>query len=125
MILGKNTPFFALASLLILLSSCQEVIELDLNEGEAQRLVVNGWMTDQPGRQEVQLSLTTSYFFNEEPPTVSDAIVTVSDGTDTWTFAEEAPGTYRPSTDVVGEAGKTYTLNIDYDGETYQASAKL
>lgn len=125
MILGKNTPFFALASLLVILSSCQEVIELDLNEGDAQRLVVNGWMTDQPGRQEVQLSLTTSYFFDEEPPTVSDAIVTVSDGSETWTFTEVEPGTYRPGSEVVGEAGKTYTLNIDHEGETYQASATL
>ncbi|MDG1766705.1 MAG: DUF4249 family protein, partial [Flavobacteriales bacterium] len=103
---------------LILLSSCQEVIELDLNEGDAQRLVVNGWMTDQPGRQRVDLSLTTSYFLNEAPPRVSDAIVSVTDGTATWVFTEEEPGTYRPEADVVGEAGKTYVLNIEYAGET-------
>ncbi|MDP4586986.1 MAG: DUF4249 domain-containing protein [Flavobacteriales bacterium] len=125
MSISKYRLFFALMSLIVVLSSCQEVIELDLNEGDAQRLVVNGWMTDQPGRQRVDLSLTTSYFFNEAPPRVSDAVVSVTDGTDTWVFTEDEPGTYRPAADVVGEAGKTYVLNIEYAGETYNAAATL
>ncbi|NQX91578.1 MAG: DUF4249 domain-containing protein [Flavobacteriales bacterium] len=106
-----------------LLASCTEVIDLELNEGEAQRLVVNGWFTDVPGRSRVDLTLTTSYFQNEAAPRVSGALVSVTDGTTTWTLSEVSPGVYQPASDVVGEPGNTYTLNIEHEGENYEASA--
>ncbi|MEO0403477.1 MAG: DUF4249 domain-containing protein [Bacteroidota bacterium] len=108
-----------------LLASCTEVIDLELNEGDAQRLVVNGWFTDIPGRSQVDLTLTTSYFQNEAAPRVSGALVSVTDGTTTWPLSEVTPGVYQPEPDVVGEPGNTYTINIEYDGENYEASARM
>lgn len=122
----KNLRTLFLFTILVAtISSCTEVIELELNEGDAQRLVVNGWFTDQPGRSRVDLTLTTSYFENQAAPRATGAIVSVTDGTTTWPLTEDEPGVYTPEDGVVGEPGNTYTINIDYDGEEYQASAEM
>lgn len=118
----KTTAFFALL-VSFFLTSCTEVIELDLNEGDAQRLVVNGWFTNVPGKQRVDLTLTTSYFEPEVAPKVTGALVSVTDGTTIWNLDETAAGIYQPADEVVGEPGNTYTVNIEYEGEMYTASA--
>ena len=120
----KNTLFLAFLASFVF-TSCTEVIQLDLNEGDAQRLVVNGWFTNVPGKQRVDLTLTTSYFEPEVAPKVSGAIVTVTDGTTTWNLDETEPGTYQPDDGVVGAPGNTYTVNIEYEGENYTASADM
>lgn len=106
-----------------LLAGCTERIELDLNTDDNQRLVVEGWFTDQLQQHEVNLTLTTSYFHNEAAPKATGATVTItSEDNDVWTLTEEEPGVYR-TPEVAGEAAKWYTLDIDYGGEIYTATS--
>ena len=116
---------YTLLILVVLFSSCTEVIDIELNDEENQRLVVEGWVTNFPGKQEVKLTLTTSYFYNQPAPKATGAIVQVSDGESTWAFNEVSPGVYRPEPDFLGEFEKTYVLDIDYAGESYSASSYL
>lgn len=111
--------------ILLGLSACREKIDIELNDEDNQRLVVEGWVTNKPGEQEVKLSLTSSYFYNQPTPRATGAIVTVTDGEQEWEFLETEPGVYRPQPDFTGEFEKTYTVNIDYNGEEYTASSYL
>ncbi len=120
----KNLKYFILITLAFGFSSCTEIIELDLNEGEQVRLVVEGWITTQTKQHEVELTWTTDYFANEAAPRAIDAVVSISDGDNTWVLAEEEPGTYRTSV-IAGEPGKTYTLDIIIDDQEYTASSLM
>lgn len=103
--------------------SCTEIIDIELNDEDNQRLVVEGWITNMPGKQEVRLTKTTSYFYNQAAPVASGAMVVVSDGEQSWEFTEVEPGLYKPVPDFTGEAEKTYSLSVDLEGVEYSASS--
>ena len=109
----------------ILTTSCTEEIELDLNNQEFQRLVVEGWFTNRVETQTVELTLTSDYFANEEAPRATGAKVSVTDGTETFNLTETSAGVYQTASEVKGEIGKTYTLQIEYEGENYEASSTM
>ncbi|MFZ6050722.1 DUF4249 domain-containing protein [Halocola ammonii] len=119
----KNLKFILPVLLCVGFYSCTERIDLELNDQENERLVVEGWITDQEKAHTVELTLTSSYFENQPAPRVMGAEVTISDGETTWTLSENEPGIYQTTPDVAGEAGKTYTLTIDYEGQTYTATS--
>ena len=109
---------------LAFLTSCTEVIEVDLNDSSPQ-LVVEASVTDAPFAQEIQLSQSGSYIQPGDYPTVSDAMVRVQDGDGQWfDFSEVEPGLYR-NTDLKGNVGESYQLEILVEGETYEASSVL
>lgn len=116
--------------LLIILSACEEKIDLKLDD-DFDRLVVEAALTDQDTTQKVVLSETTSYFTDEQTPRVSNAIVTISDGQNTFTFSESSQaGIYYSDYTFAGEYGKTYTLNIELakpinDNTSYTASETM
>jgi len=116
----KYIPF-----LLLLLSGCTKEIDLDLNNEEFQRLVVEAWLTDEEKAHEVKLTLTADYFNNEIPEVATGATVSITDGTQIFELNETEPGRYFTAENVKGEAGKTYTLNIEYDGKKYEATSIL
>ncbi|MGB1241966.1 MAG: DUF4249 domain-containing protein [Chitinophagales bacterium] len=109
----------------LLVTSCTEEIPLDLNNQEFQRLVVEGWFTNRAEAQTVELTLTSDYFANEEAPRAKGAKVSVTDGTQTFNLTETSDGIYQTASDVKGEIGKTYTLQIEYEGENYEASSTM
>jgi len=109
---------------LLVFSACSEQIELELNTGNT-RLVVEGQITDRPGSYGVRLSLSTSYFYNEAPPAVEDAVVSLSDGSQQWLLSQDSPGYYALPEGFAGEAGHTYHLSIAWQGETYEASSQM
>lgn len=116
---------FAFILLMVTFSACTEDIDLELNEGDNQKLVVDAWITDEPGPHEVRLSLSTSYFFNQEAPKVTDATVEISDGTSSITLSPGEPGIYLTPVDFEGKVGTTYELTINYNGNEYTAQATL
>lgn len=117
--------FFLIILAYTLTTSCTEEIPLDLNNQEFQRLVVEGWFTNRAEAQTVELTLTSDYFANEEAPRVTGANVSVTDGTETFQLTETSAGIYQTESNVKGEIGKTYTLQIEYDGEFYEASSTM
>lgn len=130
----KNIKFyFQLLAILMAFSSCDDVIDLDLNDGPIQ-LVVDGQLDNDATKPDtILLKWTASYFANKPLPMATGATVKVnsSDGA-TYIFAEtaEKSGKYVNQT-FVGEVGKTYTINVTnvqgngYEAETFSASSLL
>lgn len=110
---------------LAMIVSCTKPIDLELNDEQSQRLVVEGIITDIEHIQEIRLTLTSSYFANEAAPIAYGAVVTVSDGDNTYDFVEEENGYYHSIEEFAGEPGRTFELSIDYGGEQYTASSYM
>lgn len=108
---------------ILLLSSCEEVIELDLPEAD-KRLVVDSWLHNLSDMQTVKLRLTGPYFDNTATPAVEGALVTVfEDNGNEYKFLEEEPGVYRAS--FVPQVANSYTLEIiTSDGVEYISKAE-
>ncbi len=113
-------------SFLILLSlfvftSCQDVIDLDVPDGDIQ-LVVDGWLTNQEGEKQVLLSTTANYFNNTETPRVTGALVVLHNTNGAVdTLGEKEPGVY--ITEFVGQVGETYHIYIRTTaGDEYQSN---
>jgi len=106
--------------LTFLMSSCTENIDFDLNS-EKSRLVVEGEITTGKAKHVVKLTQSTSYYYSEEAPLVTNAAVSLSDGTNSWTLTEEKPGYYY-TPEIIGQPNLTYTLSVNDNGTTYSAS---
>ncbi len=128
----------ALLSCLILASSCEEPIDLDLPPAPRE-LVVEAYINDRsPLMNYVILTHTVDYFDPDlSLPSVSGARVTITEGevsgNDTswltaWTLQEIAPDTlpgvyFNPF--VSGTAGKVYRLNIEAEGKALRAVTSI
>ena len=108
-------------------ASCTESVDIKLNEGENNRLVVVGQITNEPGPHSVRLTRSTSYFYNQPAPAELGATVTISDGVQTFVLLDEDnDGTYWTDSAACGVPGRTYTLDIRLkNGESYTAIDKM
>jgi len=117
---------FAIIVILISFSSCQKVVNIDLNSS-SPRLVIEGVITDSTGPFHVILTKSGSYFNQPVLPPVSGAFVTVSDDKgNVDTLKEKDPGIYATSK-IIGKSGSNYFLkviseNIEYDASTTMKS---
>ncbi len=108
--------------------SCEDVIEVDLNESEP-RLVIEAsidWLKNTSGsEQEIKLTLSAPFFDDGVPP-ANDATVSITDSNNTvFNFIEEASsGIYRNSV-FIPVMNESYNLNIVYNGEVYTATETL
>jgi hypothetical protein len=115
-----------LVSAIISFSSCERDITVDLPQPE-QQVVVEGYIT--PGAPAyVLISKTAAFFAPVDSASLSgyavkNALVTLSDGSITDTLLQPAPdiGYVYISPNIIGETGKTYTLNIVTEGKTLTA----
>lgn len=115
--------------LLVSNSSCEDVIHVDLAT-TAPKLVINAsleWQKGTDGKeQKIKLSTTTGYY-NTTIPTVSGALVFVTNSDNiTFNFTEEVPssGIYLCH-DFIPEVNKTYMLTVILNGEIYNAVETL
>jgi hypothetical protein len=108
----------------LILSSCTEEIELNLTPEEYSRLIVEGQVTDLYPTQTVVLRKTAPYDSNQPNPPAEGAFVTINDGNNTYLLSESSPGVYETD-EFLGEVGRIYTLNIDYEEESYSAISKM
>ena len=110
--------------LLTVVACYQDVIELDFSEFESQ-IVVVGSITDQPGPYTVNISKTKSHNNRQRFPVVVGAEVIISDDAgNSETLSEEKAGCYRTAS-LQGVPGRTYTLFVEVDGESYTAVSKM
>lgn len=106
-------------------SSCEDVIDVELNDA-LPRLVVeanlNVW---ENGASQASVRLTTSApFFNNGVPFITDAIVTVTDENGTvYPFTYSNNGFY--TANLVPQLNIEYMLSIIYKNETYTATETL
>jgi hypothetical protein len=118
---------------LFLLTGCEEDIDLSL-KGDKPRLVVDGVITTDTMAHRVKLSLSGDYFDNQPMPRVSGAVVTLSDGVETFVLKEsqDNPGEYLTSDNFYGRQNTLYSLeisnvdvNADGQAEVYTSESYL
>jgi len=116
-----------LSVLLICMSSCEEVVDIDLQESKP-RLVVEAsiiWEKESLGNNQTIILSNTAPFYNSENPPAEGAIVTINSSTEeTYLFIEIAPGIYE-NKNFKPELDKEYTLSINYKNEIYTANEKM
>ncbi len=115
----KKILFISL--ILITLGSCTKIIELDLNDDENLKVVVDAQFSTFPTAHEIKLTQTANYFSGDAPLNLSGAIVTITDGINVYPFNEVAPGIYQTLPNVAAIPERNYTLNITHDGKTFTA----
>ncbi len=97
---------------LVLAMSCEDPIEIDIPDGP-ERLVVEGWITDQPGPYEIKLSVTNNFNDTAPNPKVENALVRVMDNLGgVFEFVEISSGTYVSSSEWKGQVDVQYTCMI-------------
>jgi hypothetical protein len=108
----------------ILLSSCEKVIDIDLNTAD-KKYVIEGLITDQPGTARVMLTQTKNFNEDNNFPGVSGAVITIKEnGGPAIPFAETSPGVYEAAT-LAGTSGKTYALSVSIAGNLFSASSTM
>jgi hypothetical protein len=116
----------------IIFFSCEKTIVLDLKDMEP-RIVIEGLVTNAPGRQYIKITKSVDFYSSvNDIPAVKNAIVTVTDDlNNTFVFIHnpndhaDSAGYYVPEDPFTGEIGRTYTLHVEADGETYTAEDKM
>lgn len=110
----------AIFGLSLLLASCEDIIEVEL-DSIPPRMVIEGIINDQDPMVQINLSTTSDYFKPGENPPVSEAIVSITDENGiTTVFKETAPGIFL-TTSFLGSANTTYTLEVLKGEEYYEA----
>ena len=110
-----------ISALAVTISSCEDVIDIKLKDGQSQ-LVVDGWITDEPGKQVIKLRNSSNYFNNAPSPGATGARVTVTDGLGRSFEFKDVNNTgdyeWSPSaTDTIpmGVVGNVYYLKVEYN----------
>jgi hypothetical protein len=120
--------FLFLALFAILISSCEDPIDIDLDQGESQ-LVVDGFVNNLNQKQTIRLTMSSPYFDNSPSNSVKGAIVTLSDDLGRQiTFTEESNGNYTfmpQEADSFCAVGRNYSLSIQYKGEEFIAQSQV
>ncbi len=121
----KITVLLIIASFI----SCEDVIDVDL-QTEEPRLTVEASLDWEKGtsgnNQTIKLSTSSEYFDKDRNNAVTNAtvIVTNTDTNEEFIFSNQNDGNYTIN-NFVPIVNNTYTLQIIYNGETYEAMEKL
>lgn len=117
--------YILLISIIAVLTACTEPLDTNYKGKTENLLVVIGEISTDTTTHSVRLTRSVDYNALDQIPE-RNAIVTISDGTKTYTLTEDSAGIYLTEPDVFGEIGKTYTLNIQTaDGMNYSAVSKI
>lgn len=111
-------------SVVTLLSSCEKVIELNLNSS-SPAIVIQGNVYDHTGPYQVTISNTVIFNNSNDSPPVTNAKVTISDNKgNSEILTQITDGTYQTST-LKGIPGNTYFLSVEIAGKIYTASSTM
>lgn len=113
---------------IILLMSCEDKVNVALDTANP-KLVIDAnilWQKGTDGStQKIKLTTTTDYYSNVIP-TVSGAVVYVTNSANTvFTFTETPNTGEYVCTNFVPVINENYTLMVQYAGQTYTATEKL
>lgn len=118
-----------LLTLLILATSCEDVINVDLNTSEPKLVIeasINWYKGTIGNEQYIKLTLTAPYFDTSVPPANGAQIsITDTNNNNNYDFVEDSnTGIYKNNTfqPILNE---TYNLTIIYEGETFTATETL
>ncbi len=116
--------FFTLLVILLFVASCTKVIDIKTNPSDV-KVVIVGSLRDGATTASVKISKSVDLNALNTFPSVSGALVTISDGVGGLITLTETStlGTY--SAPIVGVIGNTYTLTVVSDGKTYTSVSTM
>lgn len=121
--INKFNIIFSFLVLYLFTSSCEKIIDVDLNEANPKPVFESYMENDSTCY--VKAGWTSSYYDNSASPAIINAAITISDQLgNSETLVHEGTGIYRGNT-VIGTIGNTYTLSIDLDGNNYTANSTM
>lgn len=102
------------------ISSCEDVIDLEIKDGVTQ-LVIDAWLTDKEEPQVIKLTLSQGYFDNSGVRSAQGAIVTVfeEDSTAHNFLDVNNDGNYILQGTNFLEVGEQYALYVNYQGSEF------
>jgi len=119
--------FFILLGLVSLLSACEDVVEVNLEEAQP-RLIVDAILSWEKGtdgaNQSIKLSRTRC-FFEQEPNPVSGASIAVNNSSGKEFIFEEVTSGEYATDNFEPELNELYSLTIELDGSVYTAEENL
>jgi hypothetical protein len=108
---------------LTILLSCEEVIDIDLNEANPEFVIEA--IISKDSTSIVRLTLTSNYFDIDQPVLISNAEVSISDsqgGSELLTYIENG---YYEGTVLRGTEDTTYDLEVLFEEESYSGQAYM
>lgn len=116
---------FALTAMFLLGTSCQKVIDVDLNDSESA-YIVSGEITDAEGPYSISITRSKNFDEDNNFPVVTGAVVIVTDVTGgvVDTLDDVGNGIYKTSA-IEGVAGHTYQLNIYTGGRSFSSVSTM
>ncbi|MEM9866554.1 MAG: DUF4249 domain-containing protein [Bacteroidota bacterium] len=113
----------------ILVFACETDVTDDIDLASSPpKLVIQGGLernvTSPLPQQQIRLTTTNDFLSDEPNPAITEALVSITDGTTVWIMDHQGNGIYSNS-DLSPQIGVTYTMTIVWDGETYQGSDTL
>ena len=119
----KKNILFILVTLL--LYSCEEVIDIDLQNSEPKLVIEASVNVLKDGTSNAVVTLSqTAPFFENDIPAVTDALVSITSSTgEVYSFNHIQNGIYTAS--VLPVLENTYTLEVIHQNETYTATEAL
>lgn len=119
----KRIQFLLLPLLLLALTACEKVVEIDLNDADPQ-IVVEGVIRSEMGDNYVTLIRSASIYDDNTFDNITGANITVVDPAGvTHLLAETTPGRYTGSS-IAGLPG-SYSLNIDVEDKTITSTTTM
>lgn len=125
--MNKFTNTLILFASLALLSSCEDVVQVKLDEG-SKLYVIDAFVTDQKQKQTIILTQSDAYFSNKEADGVIGAQVVLTDLTNNtqYTFTHTSNGRYEydaANQTAISGLNHVYELKVDIDGTVYTSMA--
>ncbi|KGO91915.1 DUF4249 domain-containing protein [Flavobacterium subsaxonicum] len=125
----KNIRYILLFLTAMLLTSCEEVVDVDLDTA-APRLVVEAsidWVKGTAGNRQIIKLTTTTGYYSTEIPKVSGATVFITNSSNTvFDFIEQEAGTGEYKCEYFAPVlGETYVLTVINGDQTYTATETM
>lgn len=127
----KINNFLLVCLVSMTLMACNDVIDFETPASGNSQIVIDAWITDEPGKeQSVKLMITQPYFDKATPPPALGATVFVAnEDSVVYQFRDiKNDGNYiwtpRNKEDKILQVGKQYGLYVAYAGEEYISISK-
>lgn len=110
--------------LCIALTSCEKVVEVDLNAADPQ-YVIEGIVTNVSRPNQVRVSQTKAFNADNDFEGISHAEVVLSDDLGNRERLAHADSGIYIGDDISGVPGRTYSLSVTLEGETFTATSTM
>jgi hypothetical protein len=125
----KVIKLFILILTVVVLSSCEDVIQIKLDQG-APIITIDAFINDMHSQQKVRLTYTDGYFSQKPNDPITGATVHVQDlttGSD-YVFTDNNNGNYVYDfnlIDTLGRVGHNYKLTVTHQGNVFTSTSKM